>query len=653
MRTTPFRLLRSALFLPLLAGAILLAAAAPAAAQGTSEASELPRLMVHLLDYIGRDYGVAVQDGQVISAPEYEEQQEFVATVRKSAGEVEALRNDAAFLAELEALGAAVDAKVPPEEIAERTGKLRDVVLERTGIPMAPTEWPDMKVAARLYAGQCASCHGVEGRGDGPDGAGLEPAPASFRTEDAKSISPFQYFNTIRNGVQGTGMPAFPQLTDEEAWSLAFYITGMKYQGRLDAADYAAIDVGERTLPNLNDLAVQNDRQLAAALGGEDDPLFLALRLDPARFLASRRQLDLALSQIDKTVGALRGGNDDEARSLALSAYLDGIEPFEARLRARDANIVVELEAAMMGLRNAVESGDVERTEIAAAEARKTIRRAESLLGGDKLSFGMTALAALLILLREGFEAVLVVVALLAVLRRMQVPRARHWTHAGWIAAIAAGILTWVLSDTLLDISGAGREVLEGVVGLLAVVVLLFVGLWLHGQGEIQKWAAFVNQRARQAVRENRFYTFAGIAFLAVYREVFETVLFYRALSLEAGEGTGSALLLGFVVGLVGIAIMTWAMLRLGARLPLQRFFQLSAGLILLLSVVLLGKGIHSLQEAGLISVTSLPVNLRAEILGIFPTVESFLAQVALAVFLFVLWHLRSRRQRRAVGAPA
>jgi high-affinity iron transporter len=254
--------------------------------------------------------------------------------------------------------------------------------------------------------------------------------------------------------------------------------------------------------------------------------------------------------------------------------------------------------------------------------------------------------------LREGFEAVLVVIALMAVLRKLKAPKAMRWTHLGWSSAIAAGFATWFVSERFINISGAGREVMEGVVGLIAVVMLVYMGIWLHGQGEIRKWAAFVNQQARQAVTENRYMTFFGIAFLSVYREAFETVLFYRALALETTKDTQGAMLLGLLAGAVAIGALTWAMLKAGARIPFQRFFQISSALIFALTIVIMGKGTHALQEAGWFSITSFPVNLRIDILGIFPTYETMGAQAGLlAVLILIRWVLNYSSPRRQAAA--
>ena len=142
-----------------------------------------------------------------------------------------------------------------------------------------------------------------------------------------------------------------------------------------------------------------------------------------------------------------------------------------------------------------------------------------------------------MILLREGLEAVLVVAALAAFLRRSGQAQAMPYIHAGWLAALALGALTWFVATRLVEASGASREITEGVTGLVAAAMLLYVGYWLHDKSHAQAWQRYLMGRA-QALGTGAAWGLALTAFLAVYREVFETVLFYQALWTQApGRG--------------------------------------------------------------------------------------------------------------------
>lgn len=611
----------------------------PQAAQAAP--TDLVRQMVHLLDYIGRDYGAAVSGGTVVSPQEYEEQLEFASTVSDTATKLESLASDEDLREGLARLRARIEAKAPADEIFALTLRLKNRVVERTHLPMAPPTWPDLVRGRNLYAAQCAGCHGSAGGGDGPAAKGLLPPPTNFQDRvRMQAISPFQAFNTIRNGVPETAMRPYTAFTDAEAWDLAFFVKSLAYLPIPTESNAGGPPV------SLADLAVLDDLALANRVGQARLSL---LRAHPLAAKPKVEGLERARQLLAQAQAAFARGDLGEAQALALAAYLDGVEPLEARLRARDARVVPELEARLAAVRAALREG-VSRYEVEQAvhEAQIAIDRAADLLREREMGYTVAAVTAALIMLREGFEAVLVVIALLAVLRRLGADHARRWTHAGWVSALVVGFATWLVSERLVTIGGAERELIEGIVALVAVGVLVYMGLWLHSQSEIRRWTEFVDQKARAALHAERVATFFGLAFLAVYREVFETILFYRALALEIAPSAQSALLVGFLVGVGAIAAMAWAMLKLGARLPLKQFFRLSAFLILLLAVVLVGKGLHALQEMGWLGVTSFPLNVRQDVLGIFPTYETLLGQAALAVIILVGGYLIRRRQTLA-----
>ena len=141
----------------------------------------------------------------------------------------------------------------------------------------------------------------------------------------------------------------------------------------------------------------------------------------------------------------------------------------------------------------------------------------------------------------------------------------------------------------------------------------------------------------------------AGLAFIAVYREVFETVLFFSALWTE---GNGGALLLGLAAGTAILAAIAWLLLRTSAKMPIGKFFSASSVLVAVLAVVLIGKGAKALQEAGVLNAH--PISLpRMELLGIYPTTETLVAQLVVLVIAFLGFRLNGRAGRSDLGAPA
>jgi high-affinity iron transporter len=212
-----------------------------------------------------------------------------------------------------------------------------------------------------------------------------------------------------------------------------------------------------------------------------------------------------------------------------------------------------------------------------------------------------------------------------------------RWVHAGWVGALIAGFGTWWVATTFITISGASRELTEGFGSLIAAAILLLVGVWMHGKAQAGAWQAYVREKLDKALTRGSAWFLFFLAFIAVYREVFETIIFFAAMG---EEGNGAALAGGIALGAALLALTAWAMLRLSARLPIAKFFQYSAALIAVLAVVLSGKGVAALQEAGILGVHPLAGMPRSPMFGIFPTMETLAAQGAMILLLVAgfLW---------------
>ena len=199
-----------------------------------------------------------------------------------------------------------------------------------------------------------------------------------------------------------------------------------------------------------------------------------------------------------------------------------------------------------------------------------------------------------------------------------------------------------------ISISGQGRELAEGVGGIIAALVLLWVGVWMHGKAQADEWRRYIAAKLQGALSRGSAWFLFGLAFIVVYREVFETILFYAALWTP---DNGVTILAGALAGVALLAIIAWAMLRYSRHLPIAEFFRYSAILIAILTVVLAGKGVGALQEAGLIGITPLKAVPRIAMLGLFPTVESVATQAVMLVA--VLLGFRSAGKRPAHPLPA
>ena len=607
-------------------------------------ANEDPSAMaLHLLDYIASDYPNAVESGHVKSEDEYKEMTEFTGEAAKLVKSLPDNPAKSALAADADKLVALVAVKADARQVAQSANAIQAAMIHAYRIAVAPRHAPDVTRGARLFSEQCTSCHGATGHGDGPVARGMDPPPANFLdAERMGKRSAFGLYNTVTLGVQGTPMRAFTELSDEDRWALAFYVASLPASAELRGKGEALWKAGKgrSEFATLDPIATLSPDETAVRHGSDGVALRAYLVAHPeALGKAERSPIDFAVEKVAEAVTAYKKGDRNSASQLAIQAYLEGFELIEASLSNVDSDLMRRGERAMMDVRGAIQSGAPSaEVEAKALEANKLLAEAREKLGGEALSAPATFTAALIILLREGLEAVLVLAAIFAFLGKAQRGDAKRYVHMGWIAALALGALTWIVSNRIIAISGASREVTEGVTALIAAAMLLYVGFWLHDKSHAQGWQRFINEQVGGALTTGTVWTLATISFLAVYREIFETVLFYEALASQAGPEGHSALVAGVASGAVALALTTWAILRWSARLPLGAFFAGSALLLAILAVVFTGQGIAALQEASWVDANALG-SFRVPMLGIFPTTQSLGAQAAVAALIvFVIW---------------
>ena len=589
-----------------------------------------------LLDYIAVDYREAVKDGVVVNPEEYTEMVEFAKSAKERIDGLTEHAEKAALAQEAVALQKAIEAKQAPEEIATLSRALATRLITVYPVPLAPTESPDVERGAKLYRVQCASCHGETGDGLGPASKGMEPPPIAFTDKErAAERSIFGLYQVIEQGLDGTAMVSFKNLPAEDKWALAFYVGSIAYQEQQESgkAAYEADKTLSQSL-NLKDFVGKTPAGLASELGQKEGEAVMGyLRRNPkALDKAPSGSLSLSKTRLAESLAAYEKGDKKAATDLALSAYLDGFEPVEALLASKDQALLSKVEGAMGALRSAIGAGapvDEVKSKIADVEAFFT--QVEVALETDAGSWASSFFGAFAILLREGLEALLLVVAMLGFLRKAERAEAIPYVHAGWVSALVAGVATWGVATWLIGISGATRELTEGFGSVFAALILLWVGVWMHGKSNAEAWQKYVRDTMTQAMGKGSSWFLFGLAFLVVYREVFETILFFSAMW---GQGNGTAVLAGAAVATVLLAGIAVAMLSLGKRLPISKFFAYSSYLIAVLAVVLIGKGTSALQEAGMLPLHALEGFPRVEILGMYPSMETAGAQAVMIVLL-------------------
>lgn len=553
-----------------------------------------------------------------------------------------------ALLAQARALLAQVRAKAAGDTVAAAANRLRWDLIAAYRLAVAPKQPPRLAAAPALYVAQCAGCHGASGRGDGPAAQGMDPAAADFHDDERMRMrSVYGLYNTITLGVAGTAMRGYGELSEDERWALAFHVAALRHGADAMQRGQAAWaqPSSRAALRDLAALATLSPAEVLAQHGPVATQAQAWLTAHPeALAAAAPKPLDLARDKLDEAVARYAEGEREAARQLAIAAYLEGFEPVENNLDAVNAALRGQIEREMMALRHRIGSAQP-AAEVAAQATRikALLDQAQGELGGDALAPATAFASALLILLREGLEAILVLAAIMAFVRKTGRRDAMPWIHLGWAGAVVLGTATWFAADRLITISGAGRELTEGVTALLAAVMLLYVGYWLHSKSVARAWQRYISDQVDSALGQGRgaWWALAAVSFLAVYRELFEIVLFYQALWVQAGEPGQHAVLGGFGVAAMLLALLAWAILKYSVRLPIAPFFAVTAGLLAALAVVFAGHGVAALQEAGVLQAS--PVRfVSIPLLGVHATAQGLLAQMAtVAVVAWGLWAAR------------
>jgi high-affinity iron transporter len=623
-------------------------------------AQDQPKRLVALLDYLGSDYKNAVRDGKVLSQDEYGEMQEFS---RRSLDLFKQLKevdkaDKAGVEPALKSLASQIENKADPKTVSELAKRTKEKLIAAYNIVPYPRQLPTFASGKKLYDENCAQCHGATGKGDGPGRESMNPKmppPANFTDpERIGGLSPFKAFNTSTFGVEGTAMASFAALTEDQRWQVAFYVFSLRFSE--DAVKKGTELVKGKKLPadlqTVATLATHSDDELLEKLKA-----FASNETDALNMLAYLRRglletktsdpLAIAREYLRESVELYKQGNKEKAYQKAVDAYIDGYDLAEPALFAKDMTFGRDLETQFTEFRNAIKQGvSTDEIQKRHVDMEAKLDHAEQILTRqDNISDYYTFINSALIILREGLEASLILAAILAMLKVMGAKDAVRYIHLGWILALVMGGLTWLITQTVLTLSGQHRESMEGFISIFAALALFYVGYWLHTRSETKKWQAFIQDKVKSSLSSKSIFGLMGISFFAVYREAFEVVLFYQALWLQ-NENSHQAVLWGFVAGLAALIVLTIVILKLGIRVPLKYFFGITGTLLYVVAFIFAGVGIKELQAAGWIPTTPVDLPLQVPILGIYPTVQTLTAQ-AIMLCAFVMTSLGMARERK------
>jgi len=634
--------------------------------------------------------------GRLVSQLEYDEAVAFLVNARTAAQRLSGTGGDSARVA-LDSISAGVARRSPPRTL----DPWRDMFLAALGADAAldmPATAVDLAAGDRLYAQHCASCHGVRGLGDGPAGKGLNPPPPALGSAEVmRDVPPSLMYRIVSVGIEGTAMPGFSStLSPDERWNIVSYLNGLR------AGDSGIIATGEgvwlqrcaschgvagesngpmsaslsklpRELASFAWQAERSDAQIAAAI--RDGILGTAMpaardlsalelnglvawvrtmSLDDAPGAQTRDSSDpdstirTVMHHLRSAMASAQGNRQEEADDHAFDAYI-AFEPLETPARARSPGTVAALERHFADFRGAVAARDLRSAERSMNAIEAGLPGVKALIGPPASGWG-AFLQSLLIILREGLEAILVIGAVVAFLIKTGHRERLRSIWIGVLLALGASAATAVVLATVLRALPATREVIEGATMLIAVVVLFSVSYWLISKVEAAKWQKFIREKVDAALQHGGGTALSLVAFLAVYREGAETALFYQAL-LNEGTNVMLPILGGIVVGGAALAVIFTLFWKYGIRIPLRPFFAVTSVLLYYMAFVFMGKGIRELQEGGAISITVLPGWPHVDAMGIFPSVETLLAQLVLLLF-FAFALLKTFWPSRSVTLP-
>lgn len=255
---------------------------------------------------------------------------------------------------------------------------------------------------------------------------------------------------------------------------------------------------------------------------------------------------------------------------------------------------------------------------------------------------------AAMIPIREGLEALLVVGALLAFVKKSKDGKGRQWVWSGvliglLLSAVLAVIVKFVLSSGAF---GTNNFLIGGWTGIFAAAMLLYMSYWLHSNSNIQQWNRYIQTKTQTALSTGRVVSLGVLSFLAVFREGTETVLFIIGM---VNQISLQQLLLGILLGFGILAVIAFLMLFVGVRLPVRPFFLLSSLIVFYLCIKFTGLGIHSLQLAGVVPVSNASVLPSIDFLGFFPSWQSAVPQfiVVLGAVLVLVWNTYREKQTK------
>lgn len=354
--------------------------------------------------------------------------------------------------------------------------------------------------------------------------------------------------------------------------------------------------------------------------------------------------------RIQQAIVLYQQGNAKKAMLSVQDTYFDVFENsgMENKIGSRDSNFKAELEGYFTRLVSLMKAGQGDKLQDQAVGLSQNLAKAVEMLQGGEQSDWSMFLYSLLIILREGLEALLIVAAIVAYMVKNnhhdKLPVIRQSVYV----ALAASVVTAFIFQLIFENSGQNRELLEGFTMIIAVFMLFSMSYWLLSKVEAQNWKRYLEGKLSTALTAGSLFGLWVTSFLAIYREGAETVLFYYALIGDAKSAVSLAYLLaGFVSGAILLAICYFIMRYSVVKLPLKPFFMFTGSFMYMMAFVFAGKSVLELIEGKLFEPTLVASVPEISWLGVYPYVETLVPQAILilaAIFAFFVMKYQSKK---------
>ncbi|ARK23085.1 transporter [Sporosarcina sp. P26b] len=344
--------------------------------------------------------------------------------------------------------------------------------------------------------------------------------------------------------------------------------------------------------------------------------------------------LTTLIALLDKSSDSLQSGKLDDAKK-SLREFIQIWPNVEGEVRTKNASLYTQLENELpLMIGQLSNSGyDVEKADGQLQDFKQQIALLQT---NDSFSFWDSAL----ILLREGLEALLIIMALLTFLTNANQQGMRKWVYVGAGAGITLSIVVAIMMSTVLQsvTIGNDREMMEGYVGLVAAALMIGVGIWMHQKSNVASWNRYISKQMGQAISTGSVLAMASVSFLSVFREGAETIVFYAGI---APKMSTLEFVMGILLAVVILAIVAFIFMKLSHRIPIHRFFAVATILIYVLAFKIIGVSLHTLQLTNVINTTVQPRLPIIDVIGFYPTTETIMAQLGLLVIIVVVAWVR------------